>query len=176
MNLPQDAQHLSGPIPGSSLTVAPGSVPWEQPSMFTKVDDAIQFILKQFQNKDTVHRFLATMEMGAPLDVVVWTVISHGFTEGKWTPSLGMLLVKPVTYLFLSLLKRAKIKYLVSYSPRKGQLDDLFAGIEMKKKQQKVSETQVKEFIDGAKVKEATPTVPSNGLMSPPQTNQGVAS
>lgn len=170
MNMPQDAQHMSGPIPGSSLTVAPGSVPWEKPPMFTQVDDAVQFIIKQFQNKENVHRFLATMEMGAPLDTTVWTLIQHGFMDGKWTPSLGMLLIKPITYLLTAMLKRAKIKYLISYSPQKGQLDDLFAGLQQKKEKQKVSDTQVKQFMSDAKSQTAAPpTMPTGGLMSPPQ-------
>lgn len=174
MPIDPSVAHLSGPIPGSSLTVAPGSVPWEKPPMFTQVDDAIQYILKQFQSKDVVHQFLATMEMGAPLDTVVWTTLQHGFMSGKWSPSLALLLIKPVTYLFTAMLKRAGVKYITTYSPKKGQLDDLFAGIQQKDKQAKVNSAKVKEFMIDAKSQD-TSNIPTsaqslgNGLMVPPQ-------
>jgi hypothetical protein len=174
MPIDPSVAHLSGPIAGSSLTRAPGSVPWEKPPQYTSVDDAMQFFVKAFQNPDNVHQFLATIEAGAPLDVTIYTILSHGFAEGKWTPSLMILLIKPLTMLLHVMLDRAKIKYIATYTPQKGKLDSLFDLVNQKKTQEKVTSQQVSQFVKVAKdqVAPTTPDIPapaSAGLMSPPQ-------
>lgn len=178
MNLSPSNMHLSGPIPGQSLTVDPGSVPWETPPKFTQVDDAIQFIIKQMQDPQHVHAFLATMEMGAPLDTVLGTLIQHGFAEGLWTPSLGAILMQPLAHMFVAMLKRAGIKYIPSYRPMKGQLDSLFGAVQKKSAQQKVTKEEFKKFQDQLKTSsdaaDAMNAPPSGGLMSPP--TQGATS
>lgn len=173
MPIPSNALHFSGPIAGSSLTRAPGSVPWEKPPMYTTVDDAMKFFVQQFQNPMMVHSFLATIEAGAPLDVTIYTILSHGFAEGKWTPSLMVMLIKPFTALCVMLLHRAKIKYIPSYSQKKGQLDNIFDLINQKKAQDKVTNMQVKNIVGTAKTATAPsatpmPATPAGGLMSPP--------
>jgi len=40
---------------------------------------------------------------------ITQTLLFKGFTEGKWTPDLMMLLVEPVTYMILALAERAEI-------------------------------------------------------------------
>lgn len=168
--------HLSGPIAGSSLTRAPGSVPWEKPPQYTSVDEVMHFFLEQFQDPKMVHHFLATMEAGAPLDITIYTILSHGFSEGKWTPSLMILLIKPLTALCMMLLHRANVKYIPSYSPKKGENDDLFAMVAKKKEKDKVTAAEAKKFICAAKtavaptatLPEQAAAVPQGGFMSPP--------
>lgn len=181
MALDPSSMHLSGPIPGQSLTVAPGSVPWEKPPMYTTVDQAMKFFLQSFQNEENVHEFLATMESGAPLDTVVYTILSHGFAEGKWTPSLMILLIKPVVTMLAAILKHAGIKYLPSYTPHKGKNDGVFAMLMQKKEKDKVTQEQIKTVMEDAKAKEAmpdtgtlsTPPPQSKGFMSMPAALQG---
>lgn len=166
--------HIDGPIPGQSLTHAPGSVPWEHPPKFTDVNSAMQFLLKQLQDEETVHSFLASIEAGAPLDITVYTVLSHGFAEGLWTPSLMILLVKPLSTLLAAMLRHAGIKALASYTPQKGKLDNVFATIATKQQQAKVQTPKIKELMMQAKNMQLpssnSPAVVSanKGFMSPP--------
>jgi len=178
MQMSHASAQFSGPIPGESLTVAPGSVPWEQPPKFTQVNDAMQYILNKMQDPKQIHAFLATMEMGAPLDAVLWTLIQHGFAEGLWTPSLGIILMQPLAHFFVNILKRAGIKYIPSYTPFKGENDDLFGAVRQKQVKQKIDKEEVKKFEASLKTASDTSTmvssIPSGGLMSPP--TQGATS
>lgn len=139
--------HFSGPIPGESLTRAPGSVPWERPPQYTKVDEVMHYFIQQFQNKDIVHNLLAVIEQGAPLDTVIHTILMHGFTEGKWTPALAIMLVHPLEALFRNMLKRAGIKYINSYTAHKGQNDSVFQAAIDKKDQDAVNTQRAKDFM-----------------------------
>ncbi len=137
---------LSGPIPGESLTRAPGDAPWEKPPQYAQIDDAMNFIMKQFSDRAHCHGLLAVLEAGAPMDVIVSTILKHGFAEGKWTPSLAALLAKPLALLLHKLATQAGVKYIPSYKNPKNDLNQLLAMVESKKHKEKVTAEQVKKF------------------------------
>lgn len=173
------SQVLNGPIPGESLTGTPGNKPYEQPPQHTTVDDAMNDILSSLQNKNNVYHFLALLEAGVPMNVIVGTMLQSGFAEGKWQPNLSFMLMAPLSALLIRIAKEAGIKYTPSYSTKRdSSLDTLYAMIE-KKKAKQVPQAEVDKFNEELKEqldenKSNPPSTsagpPMGGLMSPTKT------
>lgn len=158
MPLSPTQQVLNGPIPGESLTQAPGSRPYEQPPQYTTIDDAMNSILKSLQDKKNTHHLLALLEAGVPMNVIVGTLLQHGFAEGKWAPSMTFLLMAPLSMLLVRIAKEAGIKYIPSYNGKRDPgLDDLYSIIEKKKAKEKVSTVANKKFEQVLKTAKVSP-------------------
>lgn len=85
---------FDAPIPGESLTRAPGSSPWEQPPQYTDLNEAAEDIFdKLIKNAPEV---VFSLEAGASAESIARTILFAGFTKGKFTPDLAMLLA-PIT-------------------------------------------------------------------------------
>lgn len=100
---------LSGPIPGQSLTHAPKAMAWEQPPQFTKLSQAMNWLMDQMTNGQYMKQLLHLMDAGMPIEAITRTILFSGFTQGKWTPDLGMLMYKPVMMALMAIAKRAGI-------------------------------------------------------------------
>lgn len=95
------------PIPGHSLTHAPKSMPWEKPPQFVQVDEAMDFLMEQFLEPQYLKQMLMLMSAGMSIEAITRTIIMTGFAKGKWTPTLGMLLYKPIMLALISIAKKA---------------------------------------------------------------------
>ena len=60
--LPFDA-----PIPGQSFTSELGNRPWEKPSQYATVEDAIDFYIQRINSEDLKQPLLDVIELGIPL-------------------------------------------------------------------------------------------------------------
>lgn len=87
---------MSGPIPGQSLTAEPGSRPWEQPSQFNNVDDAMEFMIPRLLSPNVALGMSDLMEKGMPATAIADSILTNGFMEGKWSPDLMVLIGLPV--------------------------------------------------------------------------------
>lgn len=99
-----------GPIPGQSLTKAPGSYPFEQPPMFATPEEAFEALVNALADPKATDRLLNMMELGMPVYSIVYTLLMSGFAEGKWTPDVAMLMAEPLSTLMFRLAKDAGIK------------------------------------------------------------------
>ena len=98
------------PIPGQSLAAhAPRSVPWQQPPKFVKIEDAMNWLMDTITEPIHLKEILDLMEAGMNIEQLTRTVLFAGFTEGKWTPSLMILMYKPLMLAFIAIAKRAKL-------------------------------------------------------------------
>lgn len=105
---PQLLNHaFSAPIPGQSLTHAPKSQPWEKPPRFVQVDEAMNFLMNQLTETHYLKQLLLLMNAGTSIESITRTIIFTGFATGNWTPTLGMLLYKPVMLALIAIAKRA---------------------------------------------------------------------
>lgn len=111
------------PIPGSSLTKAPGSSPWQKPPKYTKLDDACNYIFTQLTSEASLRHLLTLMKKKVPLEAIARTVITSGFSEGLWTPDMSLLLGHPVMYMLCAMAKRAGIDVPVTSADRSGLKD-----------------------------------------------------
>ena len=48
---------LSAPIPGQSLTVEPGSVPWENPPEYAKLEDVVKYYTNKLDDQNSSWMF-----------------------------------------------------------------------------------------------------------------------
>jgi hypothetical protein len=105
---PQLIQSMfSGPIAGQSLTHEPKNMPWEHPPQFVQVDEAMNFIMKELLEPRNLKELLQLMNAGMSIEAITRTFIMSGFANGKWTPTLAMLLYKPLMLALISIAKKA---------------------------------------------------------------------
>jgi hypothetical protein len=55
---------------------------------------------------------------GLSAEALAKVLIFKGFSQGLWTPDLGLLLAKPVMYMLLGIAKRAGVKVKVTHVDR----------------------------------------------------------
>jgi hypothetical protein len=109
---PQKApiSNFDAPVPGESLTTEPGNSPWERPPQFVNPSDAVEFIWKQLSKPANMYNALTLMKQGVPIEAIAKVLLFTGFSEGKWTPDVAMLIAKPVIAILAGLCKAAEIK------------------------------------------------------------------
>ena len=94
---------LDGPIPGQSLTAELGARPWQQPSQYSTVEEAIDYYVTRMESEEVTTQLLDVLEMGVPVTTVANAIQSSSVMEGKHTVDVGMI-VLPVLIEFISLI------------------------------------------------------------------------
>lgn len=98
------------PIPGQSLTSDPDNpAPYEQPPEYTSVHEASEYIFNNLIQEENYVPLMRLLLDDMPIMDIAQTLIFTGFTEGKWTPDLMLMLAEPVAYMLLALAERAGI-------------------------------------------------------------------
>lgn len=118
--LPQNSHPLSkdvrkniafnAPIPGSSLTKEPKSQPFEKPPQFVKLPDAMNHMMDQLLEPFYYTQLIQLMDAGITVEAIARTLLFTGFTLGKWTVDLGMLMYKPLMLALMAIAHRAGLK------------------------------------------------------------------
>ena len=85
------------PIPGQSLTVEPGSVPWERPSVHSDPLDALEMYMEQLSDETVVDDVMDMVDIGIPIRVVAGVMLSKGVMEGMHTIDTKVLLLPILT-------------------------------------------------------------------------------
>ena len=152
---------LDGPIPGQSLTDDPGKMPWESPPDYTNVEKALEYVLTSITREEQLQELLIMIHNKVPLEALTRIILFTGFSKGKWTNDLMILMGKPVLQMLVAIAKAADIDY------------ELALPYHQKKKDWSAKVAKVLPMIASDKAEEAPPTViPPNpmagGLMSPP--------
>ena len=115
---------FNAPIPGESLTSSPENPKaWERPPEFTKEDDAMKAIYLLLTEEDKLRILVNTIDNGVPLDEIAQVLLYKGYTEGKYTPDLMLLLIEPTLYLLIAIADYAEIKDYVLYAEEDNDFD-----------------------------------------------------
>lgn len=101
---------FSGPVPGEGLTHPPKGQPWQQPPQHTKLEDTMTFLMHQLTEPEHLKQLLQLMEGGMSIEAITRTILFSGFTMGKWTPDLGLLMYKPLMLSLTAIAHRAGLK------------------------------------------------------------------
>lgn len=102
-------------IPGQSLTSIPGNSPWEKPPQYTSLDKAMDSLMRNLGNEKKLIKMVVMLDNKVPVEALVRTILMSGFTEGKWTMDLAMLLSKPLAGMIITayyLVRKKKPAYL----------------------------------------------------------------
>jgi hypothetical protein len=157
-------------IPGQSLTKEPKSYPWESAPMFTTNDEVMDYYFDRFDNDDTLFGLFAMLESGIPVTTIVTSMIMHGFSEGMYTPDLGILVGEDIAMLIMAVAEEAGIDYKIG--EKTGVSNAIKNAVELKQAIKERDETfmpEVEEKIEELKVERS-----SGGLIAPTETVEEV--
>ena len=113
---------FNAPTPGESLTSSP-DMPhaWERPPQHTQQEDAMEEIYMELTSDDALMPLINMIDEGIPLDQIAQVILYKGYTEGKFSPDLMLMLAEPTIYLLIAIADYADIKDYVLYE---GEEDD----------------------------------------------------
>ena len=154
---------FNAPIPGESLTASPDTPKaWERPPEYTDQDDAMRAVYLELTKFDTLKELINIIDEGIPLDEIAQVVLYKGYTEGKYTPDMMMLLAEPTIYLLIAIADYADIKDYVLYD---GEDEDEGAQIpEDNIEPVNIDEDEIEEVT--SKIAEPTEEVMGEGLLA----------
>jgi hypothetical protein len=116
---------FNAPIPGESLTTSPDMPKaWEQPPQYVNQDKAMEAIYMELTEEDTLRKLINMINDGTPLDEVAQVILYKGYTEGKFTPDLMVMLIEPTLYLLIAISDYADIKDYVLYNEEVNDEED----------------------------------------------------
>jgi len=92
----EDTNPFDAPVPGQGLTDKPGNYPWEHPPQYTSTEDATEFVWDKLTEPQFAEQVIAMLDSGVPVEAICRIIVFTGFTEGKWTPDVGFIIVEPV--------------------------------------------------------------------------------
>jgi hypothetical protein len=130
---------LDAPIPGQSLTVEPGSVPWEQPPQYTTLADVVGFYTEKIDNPDIILELLDVIKRDIPILAIVNTLTKTSIMKGYHTVELAFLVTPILVEMIKTIADLNDVPCVISY-------DDQV-------KQQRVDPRVIKELIDEMKTK-----------------------
>lgn len=147
---------FDAPIPGQSLTETPGNATWEHPPQYTDPKKAADMVWSQLMNPKNIEHLVLMLHKGTPAEAIARTVLFGGFTQGKWTPDVAMLIAKPVLAMIVGIGAQAGIDNMKITMPKdKNDPEDplnMMAKAQVAEKAAKPAkspEERKKDFIDG---------------------------
>ena len=146
---------FTAPIPGQSLTIEPGSVPWEQPPQYVTIDDVASFYSDKMDNPEAIFELMSLLERGIPILTIVNTMVKTSIMKGYHTVDTGFLVTPIIVEIIKTLADLNDVTYTVTAED---------AG-----KKNTVNPAIIKQLIDEAKKKvEKSPEaiVERKGLMA----------
>ena len=102
---------FDAPIPGMSLTHELGARPWQSPSQYSTVEEALDYYIPRLQSDEVSEQLLDVMEMGIPVTVIANTMQLASVMEGKHNIDVGMLILPVLVELIMLIGDTAKIEY-----------------------------------------------------------------
>ena len=104
-------EFFDAPIPGMSLTHELGARPWQQPSQFPTVDEAIEYYMSSMTSEEFMEQLIDVLEMGVPVTSIANSMQLTSVMEGKHSVDVGMLVVPLLIELIMMLGDSAGIEY-----------------------------------------------------------------
>lgn len=163
MKLKMAEEMFDAPIPGMSLTHELGARPWQQPSQFTTVDDAIEYYMASMTSEEYMEQLIDILEMGVPVTSIANSMQLASVMEGKHTVDVGMLVVPLLMELIMMLGDSAGIEYETGLqNPDKNKARDSQLAKYAMKYKKTLKEVDTKEMVESFKEEDSQPT----GLMA----------
>lgn len=115
---------FNAPIPGESLTASPENAKaWETPPEYTDQDEAMMAVYMVLTEQATLRGLIEIISEGVALDEIAQVILYKGYTEGKYTPDMMLMLAEPTIYLLIAIADYAEIKDYVLYNEEEGDPD-----------------------------------------------------
>ena len=105
---------MKAPIPGQSLTNDPESpAPYEQAPRFTSVHDASLYLWSEITDPEMYIPVMESLSNKMPVLSIVQTILFGEFQRGTFNPDLLLMLVEPLTYMYIALAERLDIDVVI---------------------------------------------------------------
>ena len=119
----QGVNPFNAPIPGESLTTAPDMPKkhGKQPAQYVDQNKAMEAVYMELTEEDTLRKLINMINDGTPLDQIAQVTLYKGYTEGKFSPDLMLMLIEPTLYLLIAIADYAEIKDYILYNE---EIDD----------------------------------------------------
>jgi len=105
---------MKAPIPGQSLTNDPESpAPYEQAPRFTSVHDASLYLWSEITDPEMYMPVMESLSNKMPVLSIVQTILFGEFQRGTFNPDLLLMLVEPLTYMYIALAERLDIDVVI---------------------------------------------------------------
>jgi hypothetical protein len=155
---------FDAPIPGMSLTAELGGRPWQNPSQYTTVDEAIEYYLDRMSSDEFNQQLVEIMEAGIPLTTLANTIQMASVMDGKHNIDVGMLVIPVLIEMMRLVGDSAGIDYNVGIDNPEKDLtrSSLLAKVSSKIKKELSEEKTEKETEEP----EDTEEVETKGLMA----------
>lgn len=128
---------LSRAIPGQSLTVEPGSVPWEQPPQYTTLAETVKFYTEKIDDADLIIDLLDLLKRDIPILTIVNTLTKTSLMKGYHTVDIGFLVTPILVEMIKTIAELNDVPYTVSAEDRN--------------KKERIDPRVIKELIDDMK-------------------------
>ena len=141
-------QAFNKPVPGQSLTNPPEQkYPWESPPEFTNVTEAQLYLLAELTEKERFVALTNALADQVPVDIITRTILFEGFSRGKWSIDLLLLLIEPLAVIVMALGERVGIDYVLEDGDQDEPEEDNVAGQKKALGKMTEVENQLKETI-----------------------------
>lgn len=148
-----DINHFDAPVPGQSLTTPPGSAPYEKAPQYVDPDEALEFVWGQVTKPQNAAKILLSLKAGVSVEFITRGLLFQGFTTGKWTPDLVLLMGRPVMSMIVRIAELKGLTDIKIFNDRE-KSQDIMAGLA-----QFVKEDKKPEAAPIEEEEEAEPTI-----------------
>jgi len=135
--------NFDAPIPRQSLTDTPGNYPWEHSPNVTRVEDAMMYLTERFTEEENAQNLVSMLKAGVPVEAIARVVLFAGFTEGKWSVDLAILIGEPLMKLIAAIGSRLGLKEMYISMKRKKKTnvgDEMIVRNEVSKSMEDIEE------------------------------------
>ena len=84
---------FDAPIPGMGMTHELGARPWQNPPLYTTVEEALDYYIPRMASTAFSSQLLDIMATGIPLTTLANTVQMAGVMDGKHSADVGILIL-----------------------------------------------------------------------------------
>tara|TARA_R100000742_G_C4275484_1_gene95982 strand:- start:668 stop:1177 length:510 start_codon:yes stop_codon:yes gene_type:complete len=166
MEQADDVVPFDAPIAGMSLTHELGARPWQSPSQYSTVEEALDYYIPRLQTEEVKEQLLDVLEMGVPVTNIANAMQTAGVMQGKHSIDVGMLVLPVLVELIMLIGDAADIEYTSGLEKGKRIRSTLVDNaVERLKEKEKTAE--VKDVVEEEEeIVEEMPEERAGGLMS----------
>ena len=103
MALPNTQPSFDAPIPGQAMVSELGARPWQQPSQYTTIEEAVDFYISKMSSDDVAIQIEDILEMGVSVADLAHVIQLSNVMEGVHSIDVGVL-ATPVLIEFIMLI------------------------------------------------------------------------
>tara|TARA_R110002012_G_scaffold2604_2_gene12491 strand:- start:1125 stop:1661 length:537 start_codon:yes stop_codon:yes gene_type:complete len=167
-NIPeQEYDDFNAPTPGESLTGEEKAWPWDNPPLYPSFEEAIDKTMEKLFEPANANKVATMLEAGISVEALARMTVFSGFSEGKFTPDVGMLMAKNVYQAILVIGEQAGLQDIRLDSAEKDS-----ENIEFKNDMQRLSfvnKLSKKTEDDFKSLQTVKEEAPQSGLMARPK-------